>query len=119
MNIYRDENGVLNIGQAIKTIAFLRNLAVTAEPDEISRGICSNLNKFFMNQNINCCGYYTVSNLALGFPNVVMSEEVVGKASAYPIDYVRGNLWEVGNERTQLCTHIADKLQSLIDGARK
>ncbi len=114
MIIYKDGSNELNKTQVRKTISFLRKLAKNADPKESDLGICYNLNYFLVGIGAECNGYLVVTNLAVGFPNVRMG--VDGRANNYPIgQQMYGNLWEKGNRRTKLCTHIANRLQKLLD----
>lgn len=118
--VYVDGESKLNKGQTKKVVAFLRELARTAEPVNSNFGICWNLHYFLRGIKGYCSGYDMVTNLAVGFPNVAMNKARPERAFCYPIDdgYGEGiSLWEVGNRRTELCTHIANRLQNLLDNS--
>ena len=124
MKVYAHKNVVLNKGQSRKIVKFLRSLAKTASPENANYGICSNLDDFMSgiiasdNSSL-MWGYDLVQDLSLGFPNVEM-KPCGTFVSMYPLgyeEYCSGNLWKVGNRRTELCTYIADGLQRLIDKA--
>ena len=121
MIVYKSECVKLNKGQAKKIISFLRGLAKTACPIDEGFGICSNLSDFLNGINVGYgfSGYGMVSDLALGFPNVELDR--LGNVSSYPLgnenyhkDAYSKNLWVKGNRRTELCTHMANRLQELL-----
>tara|TARA_R110000764_G_scaffold66651_3_gene138806 strand:- start:324 stop:689 length:366 start_codon:yes stop_codon:yes gene_type:complete len=121
MGVYKSKCVKLNKGQTKKTISFLRELAKTAYPIDEGFGICSNLSDFLNSINVGYgfSGYGMVSDLALGFPNVELDS--LGNVSSYPLgndnyheDARSNNLWVKGNRRTELCTHIANRLQELL-----
>ena len=123
MKVYAHKNVVLNKGQSRKIVKFLRSLAKTANPENTNYGICSNLDDFMSSivadGNSYTWGYDLVQNLSLGFPDVEMGPCGI-VVSTYPLgyeEYNSDNLWKIGNRRTELCTHIADGLQKLIDRA--
>lgn len=120
--VYRNGNNKLNRGETVKVIDFLRKLASTAKPEDSDVGICYNLDEFLFNMKptewvkLHAFGYDIVAELSVGFPNVRM-DETEGKthlAHPYPIGFHKSYLWEVGNERTKLCTHIANRLEDLL-----
>ncbi len=115
MIIYKDGSNELNKTQVRKTISFLRKLAKNADPIESDLGICFNLNRFLVGIEAKCNGYDVVTNLAVGFPDICMGNH--GRASSYPIGLQYEDLWKKGNRRTELCTHIANRLQKLLDEA--
>ena len=122
MNVYVKDNSALNQKQVELTIKFLREAAKTAQVEDDDFGICWNFSSFLLKLGVyRCNGYEIVSHLSVGFPDVAMYED---KADDYPLknDVANGypasdHLWEVGNRRTQLCTHIADRLQEFLDKA--
>ena len=119
MNVYAKDNSALNQKQVELTIKFLREAAKTAQVEDDDFGICWNLSSFLLKLGVyRCNGYDLVSHLSVGFPDVSMYTG--NKASSYPLEndvangYPVSNCkWEVGNRRTQLCTHIADRLQEI------
>jgi hypothetical protein len=121
MIIYVNESIKLNKGQTKKVISFLRNLAKTANPCDLGFGICSNLTNFLgsIKAQTGFGGYTTVTDLALGFPNVELDS--LGEVSSYPLgsdnyyeDIYNNCLWVKGNRRTELCTYMANRLQELL-----
>ncbi len=122
MIVFECEGEKLDKGETRKIIKFLRDLAKTAKPKDDYFGICCNLNTFIEETNISggagWLGYDIVETFSVGFPNVKMSKATGKKhlAYAYPIGYPQEEekLWEVGNRRTELCTHIANRLQELL-----
>ena len=123
MEVYVHKNVVLNKGQSRKIVKFLRNLAETANPVDVNYGICCNLDEFMLDIIADgksfSWGYDLIQDLSLGFPDVQM-KSCGTVVNMYPLgyeEYISGNLWEVGNRRTKLCTYIANGLQYLIDRA--
>tara|TARA_R110002126_G_scaffold93585_8_gene221642 strand:- start:150 stop:515 length:366 start_codon:yes stop_codon:yes gene_type:complete len=121
MIVYKRKCVKLNKGQTKKIISFLRELAKTACPIDGGVGICNILSNFLNSINVDYgfSGYGMVRDLALGFPNVELDS--LGNVSSYPLgidnyfeDAFSKNLWVKGNRRTELCTHIANRLQELL-----
>ena len=122
MIVYVQGNNKLNKGQTKLIIKYLRKVAKTCEVLESNLGICWNLNNYLIQVSSKGCGYHIVEYLSVGFPDVAMYTR--DKADVYPLKndvangYPASNCkWEVGNRRTQLCTHIADRLQEFLDKA--
>ena len=122
MIVYVQGNNKLNKGQTKLIIKYLRKVAKTCEVLKSDLGICWNLHNYLRQISDKGCGYHIVKYLSVGFPNVAMYTR--DRADTYPLknDVANGysasdHMWEVGNRRTQLCTHIADRLQEFLDKA--